>query len=134
MPGEGAMEKTIEVNESQTVNGVTMTLERVELSTSGMKVYVFTTPPGYSELERPTPEGPPLPPPPMMMHVTAEYSVDGGALKQAGSSAIRFLENGIEHIWDWLDPVPKNATELTFRITKLGDMEGPWEFSIPLEP
>jgi len=129
LPAEGAMEKTIEVNSSQTVSGITVTLERIEFSASGMKVYVFNTPPGYS-----LPQGPQLLPPPMMMHVTAEYSVDGGAVKQAGPSAIRFLENGMEPIWENLDPVPKNATELTFTITKLGDMEGPWEFFIPLEP
>ena len=94
-----------------------------------MKVYVFNTPPGYS-----LPQGAPLPAPPMMFHAEAEYSLDGRAFKKAGSSGIRPLENGMLHIWDNLNPVPKTAKELTFRITKLGDWQGPWEFFIPLEP
>jgi len=31
-----------------------------------------------------------------------------------------------------LDPVPSDARELTFTITKFGDWQGPWEFHIPL--
>jgi hypothetical protein len=38
------------------------------------------------------------------------------------------------HTWDeYLDPVPKNTKELTFRINELGDWEGPWEFRVSLE-
>lgn len=128
MPAEGAMEKTIEVNKSQTAGEITVTLERVELSALGMKVYAFTTLPDYKFQQG----GPQLPPPSMMVHAEAEYSIDGGTMKKAGVSGVRFLENGMEHIWENLAPVPKTAKELTFRITKLGDLEGPWEFQIPL--
>jgi len=129
LPPEGVMEKIIEVNQSKTVNGITITLERVELTATGMKVYAHNTPPDYN-----LPQGPMLAPPQFMaLHAAAEYSVDGGAAKQAFSSGIRFLENGMQHTWDqYLDPVPQNSRELTFRITKLGDYEGPWEFEIPL--
>lgn len=135
LPPEGAMEKTIEVNQSLTVNGITFTLERVELTATGMKVYAFNTPQGYN-----LPQGPMLPPPMFMMHAEAEYSIDGGIMKQTFPSAISFLDTGVEHTWsEYLDPVPKNAKELTFRITKLSggmppgqDWEGPWEFKIPL--
>jgi len=120
LPLEGVMGKTIEVNQSQTVNGITITLERVELTDTGMKVYAFNTPPDYN-----LPQGPMLAPPEFMaLHAFAEYGVNGGVMKQTFPSAIRFLDNGM---------VPKNAKELTFRITKLGDWEGPWEFKIPLE-
>jgi len=44
---QGAMEKTIEVNETQTINGITVTLERVELTSREMKVYAFVTQPDY---------------------------------------------------------------------------------------
>jgi flagellar hook assembly protein FlgD len=129
LPSEGVMEKTIEVNQSETVNGITITLERVELTATGMKVYAFNIPPDYN-----LPQGPMLAPPQFMaLHAEAEYSVDGGAAKQTFPSGIRFLDNGMEHSWDeYLDPVPQNSHELTFRITKLGDWEGPWEFEIPL--
>jgi len=130
LPPEGVMEKTIEVNQSKTVNGITITLEKVELTAIGMKVYAFNIPPDYN-----LPRGPMLAPPEFMaLHAFAEYGVNGGVMKQTFPSAIRFLDNGMLHTWDeYLDPVPKNAKELTFRITKLGDWEGPWEFKIPLE-
>ncbi len=127
LPANGAIEKTITVNQSKTTNGITVTLERIELTGSGMNIYAFTVPPDYS-----LPQGPMLPPPKFMIHATAEYSVDGD-ITQAPPSGIRFLDNGTEHIWDNLSPIPKTARELTFRITKLGDWEGPWEFKIPLE-
>jgi len=125
---QGAVEKTIELNQSQTVNEITVTLQRIELTSAGMTVYAFNAPPGYS-----FPSGQPLPAPSMMFHAEAEYSVDGEIFKLAGSSGIRPLENGMLHIWDNLDPTPVDAKELTFRITKLGDWEGPWEFKVLLE-
>jgi len=125
---QGAMEKSFDMNQSQTVNDVTVTLQRIELTFTGMAVYAFNAPPGYN-----FPSGQPLPAPSMMFHAEAKYSVDGGVSKLAGSSGIRPLENGILHIWDNLDPIPVDAKELTFRITKLGDWEGPWEFKIPLD-
>jgi hypothetical protein len=130
LPPEGVMEKTIEVNQSQTVNGITITLDRVELTATGMKVYAFNTPPDYN-----LPQGPDLAPPQfMILHAFVEYGFDGGVMKQTFPSGIRFLENSMMHTWDeYLDPAPKNAKELTFRITELGDYEGPWEFEIPLE-
>lgn len=129
---QGAMEKSIEVNQPQTAEEVTITLEWVELSAMGAKVYAFTAPPGYGLQE----EGGPglLPSPSMMMHADAQYSVDGGPVKETGPSANRFLENGIQFIWENLDPIPIDAKVLTFTITKLGNWQGPWEFSIPLEP
>jgi hypothetical protein len=128
-PPGGVLEKTIDVNQSLTVNNITFTLERIELTATGMKVYAFNTPPGYS-----LPPGQPGPAPSLWLHAEAEYSFDGGPFKQAFPSGIRFLENGMQHTWgEYLDPAPKNAKVLTFRITKLGDWEGPWEFKIPLQ-
>lgn len=106
LPAEGVLEKTITVNSTQTVNGITVTLERVELSATEIKVYVFNIPPGFS-----LPQGPQLPPPSMMIHAEAEHRLDGGAVKRTGPSGIRFLQNGMEHIWDNLDPVPKSTRE-----------------------
>ncbi len=129
LPPEGVMEKTIEVNKSLTVNGITITLERVELTATGMKVYAFNTPPNYS-----LPPGQPGPAPSFWVHAFADYDTDGGIMKQANPSGIRFLENGVLHTWDdYIDPVSKNAKELLFRITKLGDWQGPWEFTIQLQ-
>ncbi|MBI4302751.1 MAG: hypothetical protein HY665_00215, partial [Chloroflexi bacterium] len=137
LPPEGVMEKNIEVNQSKTVSSITITLQRIELTATGMRFYAFNTPPGYN-----LPQGPMLPPPMFAMHAEAEYSIDGGRIKEAFPSAIRFLDNGVLHTWaEYLDSVPKNAKELTFRIIRLSgggpppgqDWQGPWEFKIPLQ-
>jgi len=135
---QGAMEKTIEPNESRAVNGITVTLERIELTSSGTIVYAFGTLSGY-----------PVPPgisttTYSMEHVSAEYSVDGGIVKQAGSPGMQYLENGTRLIWDrHVDPIPSDAKELIFRISTITLrfapdrpdelVVGPWEFRIPLD-
>jgi hypothetical protein len=129
LPVEGVIEKTIEMNESRTIDGIPITLKYLELTATGMEVYAFNTPPDYYLSERPQP-----PPPEFMkLHAEAEYSLDGGPVIEAGPSGIRFLEDGMRHSWTHLDPVPKGTKEITFVITKLGSWEGPWEFKIPLE-
>ena len=128
---QGAMEETIELNQSQTVNGITVTLERVELASTGMTVYAFSTPPGYTP-----PQG--ILPTSRFMVASAEYSVDGSVVKQAGSAGFGFLEDVTRYTWENLDPVSADAKELTFRITmrwedKPEELLGPWEFKVPLE-
>lgn len=119
---QGALEKSIEINQSLTVNGIIITLERVELSTMGAKVYAFNVPLDYKP-----------PPPHVMIPANAEYSLDGGLMKEAGWSGLGFREDGLRLSWIMLDPVPKGTKELTFIITKLGDWEGPWKFQVSLE-
>lgn len=121
---QGALGKTIEVNESQTVSGVTITLERAELSWDGAKFYAFTPIKLAGEdvhlsLLK-------------MIPILAQCTVDGST-KDAGPAAERLLDQGTELIWDNLDPVPSDAKELTFTITEFGDWQGPWEFHIPLQ-
>ncbi len=135
---QGAREKTIDLAQSRTVNGITVTLERVELTSSGMMVYAFGTLSGY-----------PVPPgitstTYAIMQVFAEYSIDGSVVKQADSAGKQFLEKGTRLIWSGhIDPVPNDAKELVFRVSKIilsfapdrpdEPVAGPWEFRIPLE-
>jgi hypothetical protein len=126
---QGAMDKTIEPKKSQAAEGNTITLERVELTDTGLKVYAFNTPPGYYYYQLPSGGGNA---PSFWVHAEAVYSIDGGPSQIAGESNFRPLENGMLYIWDWMDPVPADARELTFRVTKLGDRIGLWEFKIPL--
>jgi len=78
------------------------------------------------------------------MDAFAEYRVDGGAVKQAGSAGMQYLENGTRFIWDrHVTPVPSDAKELVFRISTITLRSapdrpdelvvGPWEFRILLE-
>lgn len=128
LPPEGIIEyKEIQVNQSQTVNGITFTLEKVVLSEEPA-FWAFNIPPDYD-----LPQGPDLPPPEFMkLHAEAEYSLDGGLIKKAGLSGIRFYEERMRHSWKHLAPVPKGTRQMTIRITRLGDWEGPWEFQVPI--
>ncbi len=124
---QGAMDKVIDLNQSQTVNGITIILERAELSSKGARFCCFVIPPGYT---------PSQPVPTIMTSAHARYSFDG-ITRDAGHSGYGTRDNGIKLIWGSLDlpldPVPSDAQELTFTITRFGDTIGPWEFKIPLE-
>lgn len=131
---QGAMEKSFDLNQSQTVNGITVMLERVELTIDGAGFYIFFIPPGYTA----PPTGPRLPPipPPMAIMAKAEYSFDG-MTRNARTAGFGTKDDGIKLVWGGgpskLDPVPSDAKELTFIITQLNDWKGPWEFKVPLE-
>lgn len=139
---QGAMEKVIEVNQSQTVMDLpfmwkreeysvdlTIILERVELTADGARFLAFATSPNSPSTGYDHPQ--------WSGCVRAQYTVDG-VIKDAGPAGMRYLTNGIRLSWGYdvarLDPVPSDAKELVFTITSFGDWEGPWEFSIPLEP
>jgi hypothetical protein len=124
-----AMAEVIEVNQTQTVSGVDITLERVELFTTESVVYAFNRPPDYT-----MPQDPESPPPSLQeLHAFAEYSIDGGPVTDAGPSEMHYLLNGIQHIWSILDSISEDAVEMTFWITELGEWPGPWEFVIALQ-
>ncbi len=125
LPSEGIIEKTINVGKSQTVNGISVTLNRVELTSSGPRFYAFSA--DYGQF--PTPDK--MPPVPY-----AEYYLDNGPVREGdkvniigGGSNLK----GQEYVWMMSIPVPNGTRELTFIITEFGGQEGPWEFKIPLE-
>ena len=128
LPPEGVIEKTIEVNESKTVNGVTFILEQVRLSAYGAMFIAFNA-------DYRLDEDPETPPPPPLKETIAEYSFGGGTREADSPCAVgggSELE-GAEYVWEFSVPVPNGTKELTFTITKFGDQEGPCEFHIPLQ-
>jgi len=123
LPAEGVIEQTINVDKSQRVGGITITLNRVELTASGPHFYAFNA--DYRMPDNPIPE--PLP--------YAEYRLDSGPVVEGGRvGTIGGGSNlkGLEYVWVMSIPVPKGTRELTFRITEFGGKKGPWEFKIPL--
>ncbi len=159
---QGAIEKSFDLNQSQTVNGITVTLERVELTADDSSFYVFFIPPGYSA---PPSTGPGLTPTPNIPSISitarAEYSIDG-ITNNAGLAGYGSKDDGIKLVWGGtlrnLNPIPSDAKELVFTVTMVlpefgpppppgnttipaeppkplddRDWEGPWEFRIPLE-
>lgn len=143
---QGALRKTIVVNQARTVTGlplmvngetkpvdVTITLERVELDENGATFYATMNSPdnplaGYSnEWQGRIP-------------MSSQYIIDG-VVKDARAPSSQFLDSGITFRWgaspddpNYLDPVPSDAKQLTFVIPEIGnDWEGHWEFKIPLK-
>lgn len=117
---QGAIEKSLDLNQSQTVNGIAVTLERVELTADGASFYVFFVPPGYTA--PPTPSTGPKPPSPLEIAywARAEYCVNG-ITNSAGQAHYRTEDNGIELVWGAtprsLNPIPSDAKELIFTVT-----------------
>lgn len=128
---EAAIDKIIELNQTQTANGLSITLEQVVLSSEGIVFSAFTTPPDYSlpqDFEGPMPPG--------MAPAVAEYTIDG-ITRYVGDAEATFLKNGILLTWSYsqpsLEPMPGDATEIVFTIISFDDWQGPWEFIIPLQ-
>lgn len=126
---QGAMEKSIEINQPQTANGVTVTLRRIEMTKTGMAVDAFVNS-VRDIVPTPVPETSPS------FGASADYSA-GGTAKYGGAANARPEGNGISLVWGGegnpLDPVPSDAKELTFTITRINDVSGPWTFKIPLQ-
>jgi len=144
---QGAMEKIIEVGQSQTITNLTfmwrgeeihtdviMTLERVELFAEGTRLFVLASSPHYlignpeTHWDRARS--------PWDGVASAQYVMDGviryDDLRRHSKG---FPEEGVRLMWGnklFLDPVPIDAQELTFTVTHWGDWEGPWEFTVPL--
>jgi hypothetical protein len=140
---QGAMEKTIVVNEHQTATDlplttnteellidVTVTLESIELSKNGTKFSVFAT-------SSDSPRGKPFDNP-KWTDCTAEYAVDGVKQEMYGRGWID-LDNGVRFTWGEhrpLNPVPADAKEFSLTIHTIGhneNWEGPWEFHVSLQ-
>ena len=148
---QGAMQRVIERDESRTVDEVTITLTRVEMSQTRVEFHIFVVPPEYYPPEPPQlSEGAPLcrpPHPPVAPRapsIEAQYVVDG-VTKKAGTPRIRQEDDGMSVTFGYfapLDPVPGDAQQLTLRITEIDwhdaawqidhHWEGPWEFEISL--
>lgn len=128
----GAMEKTIEVNQSHTVNGITVVLQKMEFTESQAKIYALAKLP--MPKPTPTPSSVPLPeptPPDEMRPCDAYYIVDNGEEKDAGHVGIRVLGDGYRVKWI-IDPIPSDAKEMRFVVLRFGKWVGPWEFHVTL--
>jgi hypothetical protein len=144
---QGAMQKTIEVNESRTVSGVslmiggetkpvdvTITLERVVLDQNGATFYAMMRAPGNPVSADDTSLWVSSVP------MSAQYVVDD-VTREARAPSVNFLDSRVEMRWgasaddpNYLDPVPSDANKMTFIIPTIGQGQaGPLEFEIPLD-
>lgn len=129
---QGAMEKTIKINQTQTVDNVTIVLEKVELTSTGGNVYIFAKLPTLPETSSPLiPLPEPTPPPPPESY-RAVYKVDNSDEKPAFSAGLRWVNGDLRITWQ-IEPIPADAKKMTFIISELGKWKGPWIFHIDLE-
>jgi hypothetical protein len=119
----------LEVNQAVTAEGLTVTLEHLQMDAVEATAYTFTTPQGYELPEN----GPPYEYETFGMHSRAEYSIDGAAPTELKGSGGKFTEDGIALAWDGIEPIPVDAREFSFVITRLGDVDGRWEFTVQLD-
>jgi len=128
---QGAMQKTISVNQSRTVDGVTLTLNRVELTDTEMKVYMEKTPvPPYTVFEPPDWRG--------RADILVTYRFDDGNIFETDIFGYLVLENSVAYSWDYmLYPAPSDAQTLFFTVNSLSLPEagvyGPFEFEVQLQ-
>jgi hypothetical protein len=153
---QGAMQKTIAVNQNQTVSGlhiksiapdgsvrydyvvdVTVTLERAELTQQGVAFFASATAQKNFQATPQLAGSIPQYDSPWFAQLPQAYYIVDGLLKNARTPGGQFLVDGVK--WSWgterahLDPLPADAKELVFRIPQFGDWQGPWEFLIPLK-
>ena len=135
---QGAMEKIIEVNQSQAIVDmplswgseellvdINITLERVELSAEEAEFIVFAT---LKEWGKPQD----IYTHPLWWGNSAGYNVDGVYHSLPGAG-MTYLQDGIRYFWKG-NPIPGYTQELIFVMNRLSeDWEGPWEFQVPLD-
>jgi hypothetical protein len=121
-PDIGEIAQTLELGLSQTVNGVTVTLQYLEFADRGIKVTAIASPAPAGD--RPASEN----------FAYASYYLDRGWVKNASLSAAEKTAGGMRHTWYLTEPIPARTGELLFIVMNVGNTEGPWQFRIPLGP
>jgi hypothetical protein len=121
--------KIINVNQSQTINGITVTVRRLELTDKGVIISAFVTPPADYQLL----QGTPVLSASVSYQASAGYAIDGEWIKDIGVSAVEYFAEGMNHTWYIPDPVPAEAQEMTFIVNTVGQWSGPWEFEVSLQ-
>lgn len=118
----GKIYRTVSLNQSQTVNGITVALQKLELADKGSRLTaIISAPPDYNQNRR-----------------TGDYSAlafyyfDRGWANDAGLSSVEYSRAEMKHTWYLTEPISKETEELFFIIMNIGKWEGPWQFTIPL--
>jgi hypothetical protein len=140
---QGAMQKTIDVNQSQTITGfsfidtsagkqqtanLVVTLEQVQLTEKGLIFSVLVNSPdnpleGYNGWGG--------------IGGQAQYEIDGVTNNQIWYPNVVLSDEGIKLTWGsndaGLEPIPNGSKQLTLIITQIGNWQGHMEFQVPLD-
>jgi hypothetical protein len=119
--------RNIDINQSLSVNGISVTLVRIVSSPDGFSVVArISPPPDYAIL-------PGTSTPVREYRAGATYSFDGAWVKDAGVSWVEYGQDGMEHTWYIPEPVPTDSSGLDFIINYIGDWYAPWQFHVNLK-
>lgn len=118
---------TFDLNQSQTVNDITVTLTKVVLTDSGVTLYTFISrPPDYTLVpgsSRPDRD---------YQASAAAYAADSNWLKEARAFSVEYLDSGMNQMWYIDEAIPAEARDVFFMVNNIGSWRGSWQFSIPL--
>ena len=152
VPPEGALDKTVMVDQVREASGTKITLEKIHFTPEESTIVVLAPPPpGESAEAQPIPapaptataipqQGTPTPtavPVPMGRgggKLTARYQMDGGPWHRLGSHGYRVTPEGIHHEWSF-GPVSANANTLLLAIAPDArpGTKWLWEWTVALQ-
>jgi hypothetical protein len=120
--------RILNINQSQSVNGLTINVQKVELD-NGISVTAFISPPPDYVL---------LPGTPVLsstknFKASAGYSIDGSWIRDIGLSSVEYFAEAMIHTWYIPEPVSQSAAEMTFIVNAVGSVTGPWWFNVSLK-
>jgi hypothetical protein len=121
--------RIIEYYQTQTDNNISVTIKKVGVTNVGFIIEGYITPPpDYAAIW----DG--------KAYIAdkdysafAAYSFDGGWVKEVGGSAVKYLQNGMDHLWYIPDVGSPGVKELFFNVTGIGGWQGSWQFYIDLD-
>jgi len=125
---QGAMEKNVSVNQSKSVDGLTVGLENITFSSIGAQARALVQLPSEPERRSDMPAPSPTPPD---INPSAYYRLDGGPEKEFVRVGFKVVDDGTVLAWDF-EPVPVDTGNISIVITRLGTWEGPCEFHVDL--
>jgi len=129
---QGALERDISVNQSKSVNGVTVTLVNITSSPTEAQARVLVQLPQRSSSEPERQGDMPVPSPtPPDLNPSAYYRLDDGPAKEFMKVGFQVVDDGTVLVWDF-EPIPADAGDLYVMITRLGTWEGFCEFHVDL--
>ena len=129
---QGALEKDISVNQSTSVNGVTIELVTITSSSTGAQARALVRLPHRPSSEPEGQDGMPVPSPtPPDIDPSAYYRLDDGPAKEFMRVGFQVVDGGTVLVWDF-EPIPADARDLYVMITRLGTWEGFCEFHVDL--
>ncbi|MDD5703510.1 MAG: hypothetical protein PHU23_15855 [Dehalococcoidales bacterium] len=129
LPASTGNGRVLNFEQTQTVNGISLTLQRIEIDETGFMVSVFSSsPPDYVLQPGTTALSPTL-----SYRALAGYSLDGNWVRDIGASSVEYFGHGIAHTWYVPGPAAAEAGDLVFTVYNTGGWSGPWEFKAALK-